>query len=449
MVNINVLEQELNWLRQVIELRFDLYFTTEKTPAYDSIYALEPPMHEDSDYAQVVHDLQLGFGERLAIALSLAVHLQPNMLDIFFTRNQTFQRHFTEFGGMVPHDQSGFIPTGDTFIFLFAGNDLAKRIEALALLHQENMLFKHGILELNVRPDQPMATRQNGLFRLTPEYETRWLHGKDYQPEFSVQFPASRLTPPPLDWEKDLILPRGTKRQLEEIKIWIENKEHLLQEWKVARKLRPGFRALFHGPPGTGKTLTASMLGKETGKVVYRVDLSMMISKYIGETEKNLARVFNAAAHKDWILFFDEADALFGKRTQVQSSHDRYANQEVAYLLQRFETFDGITLLATNLRENIDPAFTRRFESIIYFPLPEPDQRLQLWQKVLPIDNQEKMAQEVDLLQIAEKYKLSGGAITNVARHASLSAIANQSSITSQLLLEGIQREYSKEGRSL
>ncbi|OJJ20910.1 hypothetical protein BKI52_10035 [marine bacterium AO1-C] len=449
MVNAIALEKEMIWLRQVIELRFDLYFTTEKTPVHDSVQALEPPILEDSDYAEVIHQLELGFAERLALALSLATHLQPTILDIFFTRNQAFQRHFTEFGGQVLHDQGGFLPTGETLMFLLAGNDLSERLRALNLLQQDGVLFKQGILELYTRPDQPLATRQSGVLRLTPEYETRWLYNKEYQPEFSVQFPASRLTPPPLDWEQDLILPRITKRQLDEIKIWIENKDLLLSDWKVARKLRPGFRALFHGPPGTGKTLTASMLGKETGRTVYRVDLSMMISKYIGETEKNLARVFNAAANKNWILFFDEADALFGKRTQVQSSHDRYANQEVAYLLQRFETFDGITLLATNLRENIDSAFTRRFESIIYFPLPEPDQRLRLWQKVLPVESPEKIAKDIDLNQIAEKYKLSGGAITNVARHASLFAIANQSCITSQMLLEGIQREYSKEGRSL
>ena len=348
----------------------------------------------------------------------------------------------------MPHDQSGFLLTGETFVFLMAGKDLPEKLNALLLLHQAHPLFKQGILELDARPDQLGATRQSGILRLTPEYETRWLYGKDYQPEFSVHFPANRLTPPALDWEQDLILPKSTKKQLEEIKIWIENKDQLIEEWTVAKKLRPGFRALFYGPPGTGKTLTASMLGKETDRLVYRVDLSMVISKYIGETEKNLARVFNAATYQNWILFFDEADALFGKRTQVQSSHDRYANQEVAYLLQRFETFDGITLLATNLRDNIDEAFTRRFESIIYFPLPEPHQRLKLWQKVLPVDNDKKMAKDIDLDQIAEKYKLSGGAITNVARHASLFAVANQGCITSQILLESIQREYWKEGKS-
>ena len=145
-----------------------------------------------------------------------------------------------------------------------------------------------------------------------------------------------------------------------------------MNDWGMAPKLRPGYRSLFYGPPGTGKTMTACLLGKSTGRDVYKVDLSLVVSKYIGETEKNLARVFDQAQHKGWILFFDEADALFGKRSETRDAHDRYANQEVSFLLQRIETFDGIAILASNQRENLDDAFTRRFESIIYFPMPRP-----------------------------------------------------------------------------
>lgn len=455
MVNASVLANELDWLKQVVDLRFHLYFDAEEglknkdLDKYETVQALLPPALEASDYADVVKQLGLGFEERLMLALCIAVHVRPQLLDLFFHINSNFQRYFTEFGGMVPHERSGFLPTGETLVFLLGGSNVPERLKALALLSPDHVLFQQGIVELTPRPNQPFANRQDGVLRLTPEYEARWLYGQSYQPEFSVQFPANQMKAPRLDWKDDLVLPRSTKRQLDEIKIWIENKDRLLQDWTVGKNLRPGFRTLFYGPPGTGKTLTASMLGKETGKLVYRVDLSMMVSKYIGETEKNLARVFNAATHKDWILFFDEADALFGKRTQTQSSHDRYANQEVAYLLQRFETFEGITLLATNLRENIDEAFTRRFESIIYFPLPEPSQRLKLWQKVLPVGDDKKIAQDIDLNQIAEKYKLSGGSITNVARHASLAAIASQSCITQQILMDGIQREYWKEGKTL
>ena len=164
----------------------------------------------------------------------------------------------------------------------------------------------------------------------------------------------------------DLVLHPATFKQLGEIKSWCQHGHRLLHEWGMSAKLRPGYRCLFYGPSGTGKTLTASLLGKDNNRPVFRIDLSMVISKYIGETEKNLSRIFDQAEQRNWILFFDEADALFGKRTDTQNAHDRYANQEVSYLLQRIETFDGIAILASNRRHNLDDAFLRRFESVIY-----------------------------------------------------------------------------------
>src|SRR6201991_4144918 len=149
-------------------------------------------------------------------------------------------------------------------------------------------------------------------------------------------------------------------------------------------RLKKGYRALFYGPPGTGKTLTAALLGNEMNKDVYRVDLSMVVSKYIGETEKNLELLFARAEDKGWILFFDEADALFGKRTSVRDAHDKYANQEVSYLLQRIEDFNGLIILATNMKNNIDEAFVRRFNAILRFPFPEAAERKLIWEKSFP-----------------------------------------------------------------
>jgi len=214
----------------------------------------------------------------------------------------------------------------------------------------------------------------------------------------------------------------------------------------MRKKLRPGMRSLFYGPPGTGKTLTASLLGQVTGHEVYKVDLAIVISKYIGETEKNLATLFDKAEHKNWILFFDEADSLFGKRTQVRDSHDRYANQEVSFLLQRIETFDGLVILASNLANNVDEAFSRRFEQIIHFPMPRKAERLQLWQKGLPQNI--KLDADIDLAQLANRYEISGGSVMNVIRHACMKAISREQNI---LLLadisEGIRREFAKENR--
>lgn len=231
---------------------------------------------------------------------------------------------------------------------------------------------------------------------------------------------------------------------LEEICTWVNHQHVIMNEWGLQRFLKPGYRALFYGPPGTGKTLAATLIGKKNGIDVYRIDLSMVVSKYIGETEKNLAKVFDLAENRNWILFFDEADALFGKRTTTNSSNDRHANQEVAYLLQRIEDFPGTVILATNLLSNIDEAFLRRFQSVIYFPVPDQDLRLELWKKMLPekwLENKtEEMSREV------ARYELSGGSMANVIRRCALQMLANQEETLGQeMLVQAVNKELHKE----
>ena len=172
----------------------------------------------------------------------------------------------------------------------------------------------------------------------------------------------------------------------------------------------------------------------------------MVVSKFIGETEKNLSSLFNKAENKDWILFFDEADALFGKRTNVRDAHDKYANQEVSYLLQRVESFDGLVILASNFKNNIDDAFTRRFQSIIHFPMPGPAERLLLWEKGLP--QHVELEEEVDLKAIAKKYELTGAMIMNIIQYVCLNAIHKKSNlITLTDIRKGIQKEFKKSGK--
>ena len=179
---------------------------------------------------------------------------------------------------------------------------------------------------------------------------------------------------------------------------------------------------------------------------VYRVDLSQVVSKYIGETEKNLSNIFDQAESRNWILFFDEADSLFGARTQTNNSNDRAANQEISYLLQRVEDFPGIVILASNLKSNIDEAFSRRFQSSVYFPMPEAEERLTLWKNIFektPVENREEIFEH-----FAEKYELAGGALTNVARYAAISAIMDKHEVINKLnLQQAISRELLKEGK--
>jgi SpoVK/Ycf46/Vps4 family AAA+-type ATPase len=284
----------------------------------------------------------------------------------------------------------------------------------------------------------------SGRLAIDNDLAERFINGKSRPPRPSLRFPAQRLETG-MEWD-DLVLAPRTLAEIRELEVWVQRGGVLLDEWQMRRKLRPGCRALFHGPPGTGKTVTASLLGKATGREVYRVDLSMVVSKYIGETEKNLAALFDKAEHKDWILFFDEADALFGKRTQVRDAHDRYANQEVSFLLQRIETFGGLTILASNLAGNVDEAFARRFEHLVHFPMPRQSERLLIWKKgVPPIAS---LDPGVDLAQIANRYELSGGSIMNVIRYVSLQAISRDERVLRlQDFLDGIRREFAKENK--
>ena len=180
-------------------------------------------------------------------------------------------------------------------------------------------------------------------------------------------------------------------------------------------KIKPGFQVMFYGPSGTVKTLTANLLGICTNKDVYRIDLSMVVSKYIGETEKSLSRLFDKAINKDWILFFDEADSVFGKRTNVRDAHDKYANQEVSYLLQRIEARPGLVILASYFKSNIDTAFTRRFQSMIEFEMPGYKEHLRLWKNNLP----ENIPLEdiISLEAIAKKFAITGASIVNIIQN--------------------------------
>jgi SpoVK/Ycf46/Vps4 family AAA+-type ATPase len=234
--------------------------------------------------------------------------------------------------------------------------------------------------------------------------------------------------------------------QVEEIVTGIVYHDTLMYKWGFSKKLKPGCKSLFYGPPGTGKTLVACLIGKRCNLDVYRIDLSTIVSKYIGETEKNLEKIFQMAENRQWILFFDEADALFGKRTGVSSSHDRYANQETAYLLQRIEDFKGVVILASNLKSNIDEAFSRRFQSVIYFPVPQANERLKLWNQSFAQPT--VLEDGFDTKHFAKKYELTGGMILNVIRYCSLMALKRNENIIRTIDAEnGIQKEMMKEGR--
>jgi hypothetical protein len=256
---------------------------------------------------------------------------------------------------------------------------------------------------------------------------------------------AVRLTPG-YGWG-DLVLPGRQRDLLRSISAYLRHRDRVLSEWGYERTVArtQGLKVLFAGESGTGKTMAAQVLAGELGLDLFRVDLATVVSKYIGETEKNLERIFAAADGSNAILFFDEADALFGKRSEVSDSHDRYANIEVAYLLQRMDLYPGAVILATNFRQNIDEAFVRRLDFVVDFPFPEAQDRRKIWQLVLP--REAPIAADADLDFLARQFKLSGGAIRNCSLAAAFRAADEGDEISMHHLVRAVAQEYVKQGR--
>ena len=481
--NSATLEKEYAWFSKVVQRRFTNYFQPGQEEG--DIYDIPPPeLDMSAPYSQFSADTELkisaSLGEeagllsefqlahRLLLLLALAPHVKPAALDVFFTKNTLYDRGFTEFGGVSSKQHGGFLPTGETVMFLLAGGDLLRRSRFQALFEDSYFLSGENVVDL--RAQQPNEPFLSGVLTISDEYLTMFTSGDAFSPRYSSKFPA-RLLQTKQDWG-NLILEPHLLQDIAEISTWIDHESTIMNELGMEKFLKPGFRALFYGPPGTGKTLCATLLGKKAKRPVYRIDLSQVVSKYIGETEKNLANLFDRAEHKDWILFFDEADALFGKRTSTKGSNDRYANQEVAYLLQRIEDYNGLVILATNLKGNIDDAFARRFQSMLYFPVPAPEQRLRLWESVF--GEKLLLTDDVDLQQIARDYELTGGSIINVARYCALAALRREEEkkkkkeeeegkqekgtkekkqkeriVTPEDIMEGIRRELRKVGKTV
>jgi hypothetical protein len=476
-INLNAesLTREINWFARVVNTRLQDYFPKKKLEIQEekgqswfnkilngkkepkSVVGIDetdpkeidtpvPDLSGDqSVYADFVNYYKLNREERLLLMLAIIPQVQPHLLDVFFSVNKTLGRGYTEFGGVKGNRHGGFIPTIETALFLLAGNELECRFQMYKLFEPDHVFFAHNILTLdqdNVRCEPFFSSSIN----ISEEFVDFFTTGNLRKPQFSLEFPAKRLVTG-MDWT-DLVVDEFTAHQLDEIRIWLQHGQTLYEDWGMGKKLKPGYKALFHGPPGTGKTLTASLLGKLYQLDVYRVDLSMVISKYIGETEKNLEKVFKKAENKKWILFFDEADALFGKRTSITDSHDKYANQEIAYLMQRLEDYPGLVILASNMRNNVDEAFIRRLQSIVHFQKPQPRERFRIWNNAFSSECQPPIKEELE--RIAQQYELSGGAIMNVVQYASLMALnRNEKTIRVEDLLEGIKKEFRKEGKTL
>lgn len=391
------------------------------------------------------NNLQKDQNAATLLLVALAPHAAPELLDNILLEKIKTPGDFPEIGGVRGKNFRGFLPTGQTVVYLLAGDDWEKRQQVEQLFWSDKDFAKKKILWLEELPQsEPVLS---GKMIMALDYVDLFLIGTSAPPHFSTSFPAKKIeTKLSID---DIVLNKEVQRHYQNLEDWIHYNQQLMDKWEMEKRLPKGFRVLFYGPPGTGKTLTASVLGNETKKDVYKIDLSMVVSKYIGETEKNLELLFARAEDKDWILFFDEADAIFGKRTSVRDAHDKYANQEVSYLLQRIEDYNGLVILATNMKNNIDDAFIRRFNDIVKFSIPSEDERKAIWEKSFPED-----AEYGEIPEKVKAYNLTGGNIINAVHFAGIQALKRRNQSDSGKLLfyledvsDGIRKEMAKEGK--
>jgi SpoVK/Ycf46/Vps4 family AAA+-type ATPase len=403
---------------------------------------LETPMFDGFEEFSNENDLS----EEEAIVLAMAI--LPNIHPYFFNEIQAQIKDSEIQPNLFFYQESS---TGVLFpllqvALLIIYKDYGWAYSAKAYELTESKIFKMGIVRLqNI---STIEVKNNLLLQIITIDEQKLkyiLTKKESEFSLSPQFPAQKISTL-FNWN-DLVLQANTIELLQDIIDFDTNKGFFDADPELQKIIKPGYKALFFGASGTGKTLTASLIGKQLKKDVYRVDLSMMVSKYIGETEKNLESLFSIAEHKNWILFFDEADALFGTRTTVSDAHDRYANQEVSFLLQRIENFNGIIILASNLKNNIDKAFSRRFQSVIEFKNPREAERELLWNKSIS----KTMCFETDFIsEIAKKYDITGGSIVNVIQFATLRAIVRKDKkLSYNDIITGIGQELAKDGRTL
>ncbi|MGL4790291.1 MAG: ATP-binding protein, partial [Anaerotignaceae bacterium] len=246
---------------------------------------------------------------------------------------------------------------------------------------------------------------------------------------------------------EDLILPKDQKQLILHGCNYIKLKNKVYEDWNFKKRFPygKGLNMLFAGPPGTGKTMAAQIISKELSLPMYRLELSRTVSKYIGETEENLRIIFDAAQKSNIILFIDEMDALFGKRSEVKSSKDRYSNMETSYLLQRLEQYDGVVLMATNYLTNIDEAFMRRIHFIVHFPFPDQEARMYLWKTIFPPSA--PLKKDIDFRFLSEKFELSGGSIKNIALKSAFLAAAQNKAISMTHIIPSVVDEMSKQGK--
>ncbi len=439
--NVLAINSGIKWLQHLIKERMNALIKGESVLAEESKISELPDFNKKTMIQKLLDEYGNSEIEIVLVLLSFASWFRPVSLSDMVVLAPGSDMRFVEPGGMYRKSNSRFIPTLQTAVFLLAGTDsiLQGYYHTILCSHK---FFREGILHLRTLNSVDSFPMEQ-IIEPDIGYYHYLINGKKPRMDVSPDFPASLLqTNKTID---DLILKPTTKAQLDIIMNYAKVKEKLFKKEGVNEKISQGFLALLYGPPGTGKTFSVAVLSKQLGVEAYRVDLSRIVSKYIGETEKNLEKVFTRFEDKNCILMFDEADALFGKRTEVKDAKDRFANQEVAYLLQRIETFPGLVILCSNYNQNLDTAFKRRILTSIFYAQPDKDEREILWRRSLPSCFS---FEDYELpMKLANSYSLTGANIGNVVKLWCIQAESKGEAVLTMAGVEPfIHMEMNKEG---
>jgi ATPase family associated with various cellular activities (AAA) len=404
-----------------------------------------PELVAGSNYSRYVTDNGLDEMDRVILNLAFAASFAPDMLyKLTALRSQPNLKYVV--GGYFPENDSEFCPTVRTAIFLLAGKEMANRTKFSAAIHGKKRIFTCGLV--HALPREKEAVFHKHEIQFNDQFMGTLLH--DLSPRYDSEYGFPARLSEAKHRLKDVVKDEGVSYELFRLHRFITVMERVWKMNEEEKRTRENFIAIFTGEPGTGKSHTAEALGNEYGLPVYKVNFAQMVSKYIGETEKNLDRIFERFNKQKCILFFDEAEAIFSKRVEVGDSHDQHANNLQSFLLQRIEEFKGIIILATNVQDTkkyFDKAFQRRIRSTVVFGFPLEHERKELWDKAL-FKGYTFSESLVD--KLSHDYQLSGGGIYNVISEALLDAIIEEKMvITFEMLEPALRDEFKKTGRIL
>ena len=433
---VQTLQVETAWFTTTLRMRLAGDYETFELAAPDA-----------STYSELVENMQLDTPDRIMLLTVFALSWKNRQIVQDLKEGQDTVLSVAQLRalGFCLHAKTGRLTATPIAIAHLAGAETEAECEVILAQLESSKLIQEGVI-------LPYSEEAYALFheqelRIDQAYYRHLIHGKRLRLDQTEHFPADLLeTNKTL---KDLFLNDKTLVRLQTLIDYLRKMQEFQNDPEMHRHIKPGYVTLFHGYPGTGKSLAASIIGQELGIPTYRINLARVVSKYIGETEKNLDAIFNKLQNKKCILFFDEADSLFGKRTQVSEAKDRYANQEVSHLLQRIEELNFTVILATNFAHNMDAAFRRRINLNVKMDFPDEGVRLKLWNHYFP-HHRFTVEPENLLEKTAQEYSVTGANIANIVKQACTDAFAKETTvITESLLLDFLNKEYFKEGRNI